>query len=108
MAMPPGAYAIEQSCRAKARIVAADERETTICALLNPAMFAHALEAETGFGRTCYGEAVGRAWRWPSISARLGCAPPPTPNARPSRHGRPAGAFALDRRDNKRRWTPPG
>jgi len=44
-------YAIEQSCRAKARIVAADERETSdLRALLNLGhTFAHALEAETGF-----------------------------------------------------------
>ena len=45
-------YAIEQSCLAKARIVAADERETTdLRALLNLGhTFGHALEAETGFG----------------------------------------------------------
>jgi len=55
-------YAIEQSCRAKARIVAADERETTdLRALLNLGhTFGHALEAETGFGADLlHGEAVG-------------------------------------------------
>ncbi|MDP9102808.1 MAG: 3-dehydroquinate synthase [Pseudomonadota bacterium] len=54
-------YAIEQSCRAKARIVAADERETTdLRALLNLGhTFGHALEAETGFGEALkHGEAV--------------------------------------------------
>ena len=54
--------AVAQSCRAKAAIVAADERETEdIRALLNFGhTFGHALEAETGFGETLlHGEAVG-------------------------------------------------
>lgn len=58
----PLAHAIAQSCRAKAAIVAADERETNgIRALLNLGhTFGHALEAETGFGgRLLHGEAVG-------------------------------------------------
>ncbi len=56
------AHAVAQSCRAKAAIVAADERETgDIRALLNLGhTFGHALEAETGFsGRLLHGEAVG-------------------------------------------------
>jgi 3-dehydroquinate synthase len=56
------AHAVAQSCRAKAAIVAADERETTdIRALLNLGhTFGHALEAETGFGDALlHGEAVG-------------------------------------------------
>lgn len=55
------AHAIAQSCRAKAAIVAADERETNdIRALLNFGhTFGHALEAETGFSdRLLHGEAV--------------------------------------------------
>jgi 3-dehydroquinate synthase len=55
------AHAVAQSCRAKAAIVAADERETDdIRALLNLGhTFGHALEAETGFGtRLLHGEAV--------------------------------------------------
>jgi 3-dehydroquinate synthase len=55
------AHAIAVSCRAKAAIVAADERETgDIRALLNLGhTFGHALEAETGFGdRLLHGEAV--------------------------------------------------
>ena len=55
------AEAIERSVRAKARIVAADERETTgVRALLNLGhTFGHALEAETGFSeRLLHGEAV--------------------------------------------------
>lgn len=53
--------AIDTSVRAKARIVAEDERETTgVRALLNLGhTFGHALEAETGFSdRLLHGEAV--------------------------------------------------
>lgn len=74
-------YAIEQSCLAKARIVAADERETTdLRALLNLGhTFGHALEAETGFGPDLlHGEAVGAGMALAfDLSARLGlCAAP--------------------------------
>jgi 3-dehydroquinate synthase len=76
-------YAIEQSCLAKARIVAADERETTdLRALLNLGhTFGHALEAETGFGgELLHGEAVAPAWPWPSTSPPgWGCARRPMP-----------------------------
>ncbi|TRD10047.1 3-dehydroquinate synthase [Erythrobacter insulae] len=54
-------HAIGTSIRAKARIVAEDERETTgVRALLNLGhTFGHALEAETGFSdRLLHGEAV--------------------------------------------------
>ncbi|MEK9723851.1 MAG: 3-dehydroquinate synthase, partial [Rhodospirillaceae bacterium] len=53
-------HAIEVACRAKAAIVAADEREAGDRALLNLGhTFAHAFEAETGFGETLlHGEAV--------------------------------------------------
>jgi 3-dehydroquinate synthase len=68
--------AIEHSVRAKARIVAADEKELTgTRALLNLGhTFGHALEAETGFSdRLLHGEAVAAgmvlAFRY---SARLG------------------------------------
>lgn len=52
--------AVAQSCMAKARIVASDERETGERALLNMGhTFGHALEAETGFGDSLlHGEAV--------------------------------------------------
>ncbi len=52
--------AVLTSCAMKARIVAADERETGERALLNFGhTFGHALEAETGFGpRLLHGEAV--------------------------------------------------
>jgi 3-dehydroquinate synthase len=54
-------YAVAHSIAAKARIVAADERETTgVRALLNFGhTFGHALEAQTGFSdRLLHGEAV--------------------------------------------------
>lgn len=53
-------YAIEVSCRAKARIVALDEREGGARALLNLGhTFAHALEAVAGYdGSLLHGEAV--------------------------------------------------
>ncbi len=54
-------YAIAHSVAAKARIVAADEKETAgVRALLNLGhTFGHALEAETGFGdRLLHGEGV--------------------------------------------------
>jgi 3-dehydroquinate synthase len=72
-------HAIEQSCRAKARIVAADERETTdLRALLNLGhTFGHALEAETGFGPDLlHGEAVGTGMALAfDLSAKLGLCP---------------------------------
>lgn len=54
------AHAIRTSCDAKARIVAADEKEQDVRALLNLGhTFGHALEAETGFSETLlHGEAV--------------------------------------------------
>ena len=72
-------YAIEKSCQAKARIVAADERETTdLRALLNLGhTFGHALEAETGFGPDLlHGEAVGTGMTMAfDLSAALGLCP---------------------------------
>jgi 3-dehydroquinate synthase len=53
-------HAVVRSCRAKATIVVADERETGQRALLNLGhTFGHALEAETGFGDALlHGEGV--------------------------------------------------
>ena len=57
------AYAIKRSCEIKARIVAADERETTSDggrALLNLGhTFGHAIETALGYGVWLHGEAVG-------------------------------------------------
>ena len=53
------AYAIEVSCRNKAEVVAADERESGQRALLNLGhTFGHAIEAGLGYGRWLHGEAV--------------------------------------------------
>ena len=52
-------YAIEQSCLIKAKIVAQDEHETGMRAILNLGhTFGHAIEAEIGYGQWLHGEAV--------------------------------------------------
>jgi 3-dehydroquinate synthase len=52
-------HAIEQSCRNKAEVVAADERESGQRALLNLGhTFGHAIETGTGYGTWLHGEAV--------------------------------------------------
>ncbi|HJQ64395.1 MAG TPA: 3-dehydroquinate synthase [Burkholderiales bacterium] len=52
-------HAIVTSCRNKAEIVALDERETGLRALLNYGhTFGHAIEAGLGFGQWLHGEAV--------------------------------------------------
>jgi len=72
-------HAIATSCRAKAAIVARDERETGDRALLNLGhTFGHALEAATGFSdRLFHGEgvAVGMVLA-AQFSAELGMLPP--------------------------------
>jgi 3-dehydroquinate synthase len=103
-------HAIEQSCLAKSRIVAADERETTdLRALLNLGhTFGHALEAETGFGHDLlHGEAVGTGMALAfDLSAKLGLCPRPDAE-RVRAH---LGAVGLPVRlrsiggDNRRRW----
>ena len=53
------AHAVLESCRIKAEIVAADERETGERALLNFGhTFGHAIEAATGYDSWLHGEAV--------------------------------------------------
>ncbi len=72
-------HAVVACCKAKADIVAADERETGARALLNLGhTFGHALEAETGYSNTLlHGEAVaiGMVMAF-DLSARLGLCPP--------------------------------
>jgi 3-dehydroquinate synthase len=52
-------YAIQRSCEIKAEIVAQDEKESGIRALLNLGhTFGHAIEAEQGYGNWLHGEAV--------------------------------------------------
>src|SRR5471030_219306 len=71
-------HAIATSCRAKAAIVARDERENGERALLNLGhTFGHALEAATGFsGRLLHGEgvAIGMALAF-RLSVKLGHCP---------------------------------
>lgn len=53
------AHAIEQSCRNKAAVVAADERESGVRATLNLGhTFGHAIETGCGYGTYLHGEAV--------------------------------------------------
>ncbi|AFV00086.1 3-dehydroquinate synthase [Simiduia agarivorans] len=62
MALEPSAlaYAIYRSCENKARIVAQDEREGDVRALLNLGhTFGHAIETQMGYGQWLHGEAVG-------------------------------------------------
>src|SRR4029453_2062575 len=71
-------HAIAQSCKAKAAIVGADERESGARALLNLGhTFGHALEAECGYSDDLlHGEAVaiGMVMAY-DLSARLGLCP---------------------------------
>ncbi|MDH5395022.1 MAG: 3-dehydroquinate synthase [Gammaproteobacteria bacterium] len=67
-------YAIEVSCRCKAEIVAADEREGGVRALLNLGhTFGHAIETSTGYGKWLHGEAVATGMLMAAdLSMRLG------------------------------------
>ncbi len=80
--------AVRRSCAAKARIVAADEREQGDRALLNLGhTFGHALEAATGFGdRLLHGEgvAIGMVMALALSEKLLGC--PPEDRVRLIRH----------------------
>ena len=53
------AHAVRRSCELKAQVVAADERETGLRAILNFGhTFGHAIEAGLGYGEWLHGEAV--------------------------------------------------
>jgi len=53
-------YVIEKSCRCKASVVAEDEFEAGVRALLNFGhTFGHAIESHMGYGKWLHGEAVG-------------------------------------------------
>ena len=86
---PAREHAIATSCRAKAAIVARDERETGERALLNLGhTFGHALEAAAGFSdRLLHGEAIalGMALRVRVLGAARAAADGRRPSAR-SRH----------------------
>lgn len=76
VARDPGAaaYAIERSCAIKAEIVAADERESGVRALLNFGhTFGHAIESAMGYGTWLHGEAVATGMVLAArLSARMG------------------------------------
>ncbi len=67
-------HAVERSCRDKAAVVAADERERGRRALLNLGhTFGHAIETGMGYGRWLHGEAVAAGMVMAAdLSARLG------------------------------------
>ena len=71
-------HAVAESCRIKAAIVAADERETGLRALLNFGhTFGHAIEAGVGYGEWLHGEAVAAGMVMAAeLSARRGELPP--------------------------------
>ncbi len=72
------AYAIRQSCLDKAKVVAADEKESGIRAILNLGhTFGHAIETHMGYGNWLHGEAVAAGMVMAiNLSARLGlCSP---------------------------------
>jgi 3-dehydroquinate synthase len=68
------AYAIERSCQDKARVVALDEREGGIRAILNLGhTFGHAIETGVGYGEWLHGEAVGTGMLMAAdLSQRMG------------------------------------
>jgi 3-dehydroquinate synthase len=68
------AHAIQRSCEIKAQIVARDERESDVRAILNFGhTFGHAIEAGLGFGHWLHGEAVAAGMvLGASLSVRLG------------------------------------
>ena len=67
-------YIIDQSCRNKAEIVASDERESGIRAILNLGhTFGHAIETGMGYGSYLHGEAVAiGTCQAADLSRRLG------------------------------------
>jgi len=68
------AYAVKRSCEIKAEIVAADEHEHGVRALLNLGhTFGHAIESALGYGEWLHGEAISAGMVMAlDLSARLG------------------------------------
>ena len=71
-------HAVKRSCEIKAAIVAQDEREAGVRAILNFGhTFAHAIETGTGYGTWLHGEAVGCGMAMAAnLSVRLGLLDP--------------------------------
>jgi 3-dehydroquinate synthase len=72
------AYAVRRSCEIKAWVVAQDERESGLRAILNFGhTFGHAIEAGLGYGQWLHGEAVGCGMVMAAeLSCRLGLVEP--------------------------------
>ncbi|AJC67957.1 3-dehydroquinate synthase [Dickeya zeae] len=67
----PLAYCIRRCCELKAEVVAADERESGLRALLNLGhTYGHAIEAEMGYGNWLHGEAVAAGMVMAAHAAR--------------------------------------
>jgi 3-dehydroquinate synthase len=71
------AYAIERSCQDKADVVAKDETEQGVRALLNLGhTFGHAIETGMGYGKWLHGEAIATGMLMAAdLSARMGWLP---------------------------------
>jgi 3-dehydroquinate synthase len=71
------AYAIERSCQDKADVVAKDETEQGVRALLNLGhTFGHAIETGMGYGNWLHGEAIATGMLMAAdLSARMGWLP---------------------------------
>ncbi|MBG6246071.1 3-dehydroquinate synthase [Candidatus Symbiopectobacterium sp. 'North America'] len=64
-------YCIRRCCELKAEVVAADERESGVRALLNLGhTYGHAIEAEMGYGNWLHGEAVAAGMMMAAQAAR--------------------------------------
>lgn len=64
-------YCIRRCCELKAEVVAADERESGLRALLNLGhTYGHAIEAEMGYGNWLHGEAVAAGMMMAAQTAR--------------------------------------
>ncbi len=75
---PSLVQAVTRSCHIKAQVVASDERESGVRAILNFGhTFAHAIETGTGHGTWLHGEAVGCGMAMAAdLSVRLGLIEP--------------------------------
>jgi 3-dehydroquinate synthase len=73
------AHAVRRSCELKAQVVAADERESGLRAILNYGhTFGHAIEAGMGYGEWLHGEAVAAGMVLAAeLSVRAGSLEPP-------------------------------
>ena len=103
------AHAVRRSCEIKAQVVAADERESGLRAILNFGhTFGHAIEGGLGFGNWLHGEAVGCGMVMAAeLSQRLGgvdAAFVQRLRALVARAGLPVRAPRLDAQDNAGRY----